>query len=140
MLEHADDAVELAAERAVVAVDPVVDLGQLALQALGLRRGAHPLAQIRIELDRMDPWSRTVARRRPPAWRSDVLASRLATSRRYWRSFGWNVPGRRTLPSGSTGPITSSAVTSSDSASSEITVRRIPALRDALATITAGPR
>ena len=48
-------------------------------------------------------------------------------------------PQRRTLPIASTGPITSSAVTSSDSASSEITVRRIPALRDALATITAGP-
>ncbi len=61
VLEHAEDPVELATERAVVALDPGVDLGEFALEPLGLRGGAHPLAQVRIELDRVHIVARPVA-------------------------------------------------------------------------------
>ena len=71
------------------------ELDELALEALGLAGGPHPLAQLGVGLDRV---RRPSASAPPPAVAgagSLALPSARATSRRYSARFGLNTVGRR---------------------------------------------
>ena len=138
-VQDVEHAVELAGERLAVAVDPAGEVVELALQALGLAGGPHPLAQVGIGLDRVVRRRRTTAAPRRPARvarRSVGPLSARATSRAVLGPVRAERVGSRTRPIDAAGTSSKSSARQQQQARPAVVtvVRRIPPLRWALAT------
>ena len=146
--EHVDARGRTPARANPVTVDAAVEVAELALEALGLSRGAHAVAQVGVELHRVDapvppaavPASAAAfapARRAqlgPSEALGDVAAVGRSSAARTWPGAGRGRSPPPVPPPRRRSPCSVSACFGDRPSGA------VPALRVALATITAGPR